>query len=155
MVIPDVGNSENQLAAQLNGSRVAVCLKPWCCSCVKYWRYFDSEIMALSSAWNRRFSFILSFFFSLSVHRRFVSVLITADPRGGYVNNIRGFALVAMTEEERIVGSFSEQPDVLVASCDPLTEGDTAFHALASNNRRSLTLTWVPDSRNYGKVRFR
>ena len=94
-------------------------------------------------------------FSSLSGHRSIVPVLVTASTSRGFRSNIRGFAMIAMTEDETIVGSFSEQPDALVASCDPMTEGDTAFHAFASSNRRSLTLTWVPDSRNYGRVRFR
>lgn len=80
---------------------------------------------------------------------------VTADPRGGFRNNIRGFAVVAITEDEGIVGGFMEQPDALIASCDPLMEGDTAFHARASLSRRSVALTWLPDSRNYGRIRFR
>ncbi|KAL8606583.1 hypothetical protein ACOMHN_009468 [Nucella lapillus] len=87
-----------------------------------------------------------------------IQVSIEANPgsNNDFRRNIRGFALIAMTESnETIVGAFSEHPAVLIASCDPISEGDTAFHARADAQRRSLSLTWQPGSRNYGRIRFR
>lgn len=82
-------------------------------------------------------------------------VLIEVEPARTRNLNIVGFGVVALTDDDRIVGRFLDQRDVLIASCDPLLEGSTAFHARPAAKRSSLKLVWLPGSRNYGKVHFR
>ncbi|XP_025084442.1 nuclear pore complex protein NUP98B-like [Pomacea canaliculata] len=84
-----------------------------------------------------------------------VEVLIEVEPARTRNLNIVGFGVVALTDDDRIVGRFLDQRDVLIASCDPLLEGSTAFHARPAAKRSSLKLVWLPGSRNYGKVHFR
>nr|KAG5696186.1 hypothetical protein BaRGS_021671 [Batillaria attramentaria] len=92
---------------------------------------------------------------ALTYYRDTLDVTIRGSPRFGFYASIRGFAVIAITDEGHIVGSFREQPDALIASCDPLLEGHTAFHAFANPARRFLRLTWSPDSKNFGRIRFR
>lgn len=82
-------------------------------------------------------------------------VLIEVEPARTRNLNIVGFGVVALTDDDRIVGRFLDQRDVLIASCDPLLEGSTAFHARPAAKRSSLKLVWLPLSRNYGRVHFR